>query len=817
MTEISETRPNAKPKSQKLMLKWSWRELWQGQLWPVAVALTLIIACVFALSALVVRVEKIMVDQGRSMIAADLVFRSANPIESTLLVQAEDLELTVSQQTRFGTMAFSEQAMQLVSVKSVESAFPLRGEIVLESPSGLKHQVSPGELWLAERLFDLLQVKAGDTLAIGDADLVVSGKIAQEPELSFNPFSQMPAVLIHADDLAQTGAIQPGSRVQYRAYFNGSDSQLNALQESVSLEPGQRWLSETSQGRTGDVIEKARQYLSLTLILVILMATATLVLTCMHYASTRVETVAMMKSLGASKKWLWQWLARQLAMLFAIAAVTGVTLGAILEYLLRLPLGDVLPQPLPEMGVTPLFISVLVALLVAVPGMGISLIRLVDAPAISVIQQQTQWPVKRQSYWLLALPVAAALFWFGSNSLMWLTLAGLAVLMLLLAVLGVGIVAMLKRGKWGAAMTLALSRISRSRMATGAQLAALTSSLMLLSVIWVLRSDLLSDWQQTLPADAPNVFALNIAPEQQADYLSALDALQVERSEGYPVIRGRLTHINGDDLLQSINDSEERDESLRRELNFTWREQMPHHNTLLEGEWGGQSGVSIESGIAERLGVAIGDKLDFNVSSQVFSATVTSIRQVEWRNMRPNFYFIFTPDVMENLPATWLVSYRINAGQNDVINQLGRDFPTVSLMDLRTMATRIQGIMQQMSLSLSVLAALGVVSGLLLVMTLLRLSMMQRKQEIKLYRTLGASKKRISATVWGEYGIMALIAGVMAAIGAEAVVAALVKWGFELPLNLHPTMWVVVPLLSLLLVVFIIRSMLKELLMPIKG
>ncbi|MGF1703632.1 FtsX-like permease family protein [Photobacterium makurazakiensis] len=817
MTEITETRPNAKPKSQKLMLKWSWRELWQGQLWPVAVALTLIIACVFALSALVVRVEKIMVDQGRSMIAADLVFRSANPVESTLLAQAEDLDLTISQQIRFGTMAFSEQAMQLVSVKSVEDDFPLRGELVLESPSGLKHQVSPGELWLAERLFDLLQVKAGDTLAIGDADLVVSGKIAQEPELSFNPFSQMPAVLIHADDLAQTGAIQPGSRVQYRAYFNGSDSQLNALQESVSLEPGQRWLSETSQGRTGDVIEKARQYLSLTLILVILMATATLVLTCMHYASTRVETVAMMKSLGASKKWLWQWLARQLTMLFAIAAVTGVTLGAILEYLLRLPLGDVLPQPLPEMGVTPLFISVLVALLVAIPGMGISLIRLVDAPAISVIQQQTQWPVKRQSYWLLALPVAAALFWFGSNSLMWLTLAGLAVLMLLLAVLGVGIVAVLKRGKWGAAMTLALSRISRSPMATGAQLAALTSSLMLLSVIWILRSDLLSDWQQTLPADAPNVFALNIAPEQQAAYLSALDELQVERSEGYPVIRGRLTHINGDDLLQSINDSEERDESLRRELNFTWREQMPHHNTLLEGEWGGESGVSIESGIAERLGVTIGDKLDFNVSSQVFSATVTSIRQVEWRNMRPNFYFIFTPDVMENLPATWLVSYRINAGQNDVINQLGRDFPTVSLMDLRTMATRIQGIMQQMSLSLSVLAALGVVSGLLLVMTLLRLSMMQRKQEIKLYRTLGASKKRISATVWGEYGIMALIAGVMAAIGAEAVVAALVKWGFELPLNLHPTMWVVVPLLALLLVVFIIRSMLKELLKPIKG
>lgn len=133
------------------------------------------------------------------------------------------------------------------------------------------------------------------------------------------------------------------------------------------------------------------------------------------------------------------------------------------------------------------------------------------------------------------------------------------------------------------------------------------------------------------------------------------------------------------------------------------------------------------------------------------------------------------------------------------------------------MATRIQGIMQQVSLSLSVLAGLGVVSGLLLVMTLLRLSLAQRRDEIRLYRTLGASRKRVSATVWGEYGIMALLAGVMAAAGAEAVVAALVKWGFELPVSWHPGMWLVVPMLSLLLVVVIIRSMITSLLQPVRG
>ncbi|MGF1726260.1 ABC transporter permease [Photobacterium nomapromontoriensis] len=822
MTELSECQRMPRQVNRALMLKWSWRELWQGQLWPVAVALSLIIACVFALSALVVRVEKVMVDQGRSMIAADLVFRSANPITPVLLEEAAQRDLTTTQQTRFGTMAFSDEAMQLVSVKSVDSDFPLRGELTLQTARSIQHHVFPGELWLAERLFDLLQVKPGDRLAIGDAELTVSGTIKQEPELSFNPFSQMPAVLIHADDLAKTGAIQPGSRVQYLTYFTGPEQQLSALQKAVTLAPGDRWISETSQGRTGDIIDKAQQYLSLTLILVIIMATATLVLTCSHYTATRRETVAMMKSLGARRRWLWQWLTGQLVMLFLLAAVAGISLGALLEYLLRLPLSGILPDPLPAMGVMPLIVSLLVALLVLIPGMGIALNRLVEAPAIAVIQPQVHWPVNRRSYSLLILPMAASLLWFGDNGLMWLTLAGLTVLMLVLALLGVAVVAALKRARWGPAMTLALSRISRSRLATGAQLAALTCSLMLLTVIWLLRSDLLSDWQQTLPANAPNVFALNISPEQQADYLAALDDHGVVRSDSYPVIRGRLTHINGGDLLASSTgqdnaDGDEKDESLRRELNFTWRESLPVHNTLLEGAWGQESGVSVESGIAERLGITVGDQLIFTVNSQVFEATVTSLRQVEWRNMRPNFYFIFTPDLMASLPATWMISYRIEVDQAALVNQLGRDFPTVTLLDLRTMATRIQGIMQQVSLSLSVLAALGVASGLLLVMTLLRLSMAQRTQEIKLYRTLGASRKRITATVWGEYGMMALIAGSMAALGAELIVAALVKWGFELPVSGHPWVWLAVPLISLMLVAAIIRSMLQALLKPLKS
>ncbi|MDO6543500.1 ABC transporter permease [Photobacterium sanguinicancri] len=852
MSELSETSVTTRQHTPHLLSRWSWRELWQGQLWPVAVALTLIIACVFALSALVVRVEKIMTDQGRSVLAADLVLVSGNPIDDDTLASASQRGLTVSKQTRFGTMAFSDENMQLVSVKAVANDFPLRGNLALSSgevASVQSQHVQPGELWLAERLFSLLAVKEGDEVMIGDAQFTVSGLIAQDPELSFNPFSQMPAVLIHYDDIARTGAVQLGGRVQYRAYFVGADAVLSPFRQSIELQAGQRWISESTQGRTGDLIDRARQYLSLTLILVIIMASATLVLTCQHYTASRRETVAMMKSLGARKAWLWRWLAGQLLMLFAFAAVLGVGLGALLETLLRLPLGDILPDPLPPMGLTPLLTSVLVALLVAIPGMGISLIKLVNTPAIAVMQPEGSAQsgsgllntrlsnTSQLSPWrfgLVLLPLGALLIWFGDNTLMWLTLLGLAVMLILLAAIGVAVVALLRKKRWGPAMQLALSRIGRSPLATGAQLAALTASLMLLAVIWLLRTDLLADWQQTLPPDAPNVFALNISEAETQPYLAALDAQNIEHSSMYPVIRGRLVAANGEQFLkgtqipqdnknaqasgdQAQSDEAQPDEALRRELNFTWRESPPVHNQIIAGAWGGEGTVSVEQGIAERLSIQVGDELAFTVNSQPFSAVVGSIRHVEWRNMRPNFYFIFSPDVVAELPATFLVSFRIGSDQSPLLNQLGRDYPTVSLMDLRTMASRIQLMLQQVSLSLSVLAALGVVSGLLLVLTLLRLGLSQRQQEMKLYRTLGASRQRISATVWSEYGMMALIAGVMATLGAESMVAALVYFGFELTPQWHPLLWLGLPVIAVGLVLALAQSMLPKLLQPLKN
>ncbi|WP_305369719.1 ABC transporter permease [Photobacterium leiognathi] len=815
-------------KKRPFFLRWTWREIRQGQLWLVTLALSLIIACVFALSALVSRVEGIIVSQGRSALAADMVLQSSQAVD---LKRLSTNNVITSQQTRFGTMAFSDNGMQLVSVKAVDAQFPLRGDLRLQAADkSVQHHVKPGELWLSERLFSLLDVKVGDTLMLGDGELTISGRILEDPELSFNPFSQMPAVLINNQDIAAIGGIQEGSRLSYRYYFSGSDSALADIRQQFSLTPSQRWLTENDAGRSGDFIERARQYLSLTLVLVVLMASATLVLTCQHYASTRITSVAMMKSLGASRRFLWRWLLQQIAVVFSVAIGVGLLLGFWLEWLLRYPLQQLLPDELPSIGFAPLVISLLLALFISLPALGIPLSRLVNAYAMNTVQATQVSTAKFSPVWLLLIfPVLAAVAWIGTNLFVWLTLLGMVTLLMLLALVGIAAIALLKKIKFGSAYALALSRVNRSKAKTATQLAALTCSLMLLAVIGLLRNELLADWKNTLPADAPNVFAINIAPDQQQAYLDYLDVNQLARSDGYPVTRGRLVAINeqrfystedessNDALAEtSSNTNSERDPALRRELNFTWAETLPSHNDVIAGKWGDSSGVSVESGIAKRLNINLGDKLAFTVGGLEFNATVNSIRDVEWRNMKPNFYFIFTPDVLQSFPATWLVSFRINDQQSDLLNTLAGNYPTVSVLDLRMMATRIQGLLTQVSWSLTVLAGLGVLSGLLLIMTLLRLSISERQTEIQLYRTLGASRKRIAATLWFEYGIIALLAGIIAAVGAEFVVGLLVVKGFELPFTLHPLMWIGLPVLAIGLVYLVSRSQIKKLLLPLR-
>ncbi|MDW2252599.1 ABC transporter permease [Vibrio sp. 1569] len=805
-TEQNSTTQHSPNKS---LIRWSFGEIRQGNLWPISVALILVIASIFALSALAERMEQVIVKQGKDALTADAVFVSANPIPDMLLASTESLER--STMTRFATMAFSDNGMQLISVRAVDDNYPLMGELVLENnPAG---RVKENQLWLDERIMTQLNVKSGDSVTIGDAEFTVSGAVLMEPGLSFNPFQQMPSAYIHQSDVDKTGAIQVGSRVQYRLFLQADDKTLKSLQDDTQLSPSDRWRTQDTASRSNEVFERTTQYLSLTVAIVIIMAATTLVLTCQNYVYSRTQTIAMLKSLGASRRWIEKWLFIQVTILLISASVVGLLLGSGLEYLLRIPLKDLLPDPLPSYGVTPFLVAFISAVLITVPALGIPLLGLIKTPALEVLQQgkaQRSW--KRML--LVLVPVVPLLLLYADNTLVWIVLTGIAVLFVVLAAVSVTLTKLFARVSTHPAMKLALSRINRTPVTSGLQFGALALSLMLLSIIWLVRSDILADWERTLPADAPNVFALNIGDYELDNYLETLDKNGVTRSQAYPIIRGRLTEINGQNVKEVEYEGEGSD-AIRRELNLTWGDTLPEYNDVLSGEWTNKGSVSVEADVANDLGIKLGDTLRFVINSQNYDAVVDTIRYVEWRDMKPNFYFIFSSDVMANLPGSYLISYRIEEENEALLTSMSRAHPTVSVLDIRTMGEKIQALIQQIVSAITILALLGVVAGLLLIFTLLRLSLSQRQQEIRLYRTLGSSKKRINTTLWAEYGIMALIASGVAVFAAEVCVAAVMTYGFDLNAQIHPELWIALPLATFVTLALVVMSLLKRLLTPV--
>ncbi|CAH0529590.1 ABC transporter permease [Vibrio hippocampi] len=792
------------------LLNWSLDEIRQGQLWPIAVSMMLIVSCIFALSALAERMEQVIVKQGKDALTADTVYITANPINSETQQLITHAGLETSFYTRFQTMAFSDNGMQLITVKAVDDKFPLRGDFILQSGEIQSHRVQPNELWLDARIIDRLGVKIGDSVSIGDADLIVKGEVVYEPGVSFNPFQQMPSAYIHQDSVSSTGAIQLGSRVQFRAYMVGDDQTIEQLKSQIPMTPSDRWRDENSSRRTNEIFSRTTQYLSLTVAIIIIMSATTLVLTGQNYVQSRRQTVAMLKSLGASREWIVRWLSIQVLLLAGIAIVSGLAIGFGLEALLRIPLKDLLPDPLPSFGVLPVVIAILSSLLIAIPALGIPLYRLMSVSSKEVFQNQessSHWGI----YCLILVPLIPLLVTYGDNTLVWLVLAGMLGLFALLGLISVLCTVMISRLQLPIAFKLAISRILRSKSSTALQYGALALSLMLLTTIWLVRTDLLQDWQRTLPDNAPNAFAFNIGDFDKASYLHTLDSQNIQRSEAFPIARGRLAKINQQAANVENRPNAKDTDALRRELNFTFADQLPTYNQVVAGQWTETNGVSVEEEVAEALDLQIGDSLTFTINGQEFEAIINTIRKVEWRDMKPNFYFIFTPDVLQSLSTTWLVSFRLEAADDPLISQLSRQYPTVSLMDIRAMGDKIQQLLTQIVWSITVLAVLGVAAGLLLIFTLLRLSLTQRQQEFRLYRTLGASRKRLLATIWAEYGIMALVAGIVATMGAELVVGSIMKFGFDLNWTWHLSTWLAVPLAALFTLAIVLFSLLRQL------
>ncbi|MCF6626589.1 putative ABC transporter permease subunit YbbP [Raoultella ornithinolytica] len=780
-----------------MIARWFWREWRSPSLLIVWLALSLAVACVLALGSIGDRMEKGLSQQSREFMAGDRTLRSSREVPAEWIDEARRLGLTVGEQLSFATMTFAGDTPQLADVKAVDDTYPLYGQLETQ-PTGLKPQA--GSVLLAPRLMALLNLKIGDTLDVGDATLRIAGEVIQEPDAGFNPFQMAPRLMMNTADVAKTGAVQPGSRVSWRYKYAGTPQQLADYEKWLlpKLGPEHRWIGlQQDDSALGKSLERSQQFLLLSALLTLLLAVAAVAVAMSHYCRSRYDLVAILKTLGAGRAQLRKLIVGQWLLLLALAAVAGGAMGAGLEQILLLMLKPVLPAALPPASGWP-WLWAIGAMVVISLLVGLRPYRLLLATLpLRVLRQDivaNVWPLKFYIPLVCAVVVLLLAWLMGGSPLLWAVLAGAVVLALLCGALGWGLLWMLKRLTLKALpLRLAVNRLLRQPWSTLSQLAAFSLSFMLLALLLVLRGDLLDRWQQQLPPESPNYFLINIAPEQVAAVKTFLAGHHVTATEFYPIVRARLTQING----QAAESN--KDEALNRELNLTWRSERPDHNPLVAGSWPPKAGeVSIEEGLAQRLAIKTGDSVTFTGDTQEFSATVTSVRKVDWESLRPNFFFIFPPNALDEQPQSWLTSFRWDNG-NTLLTQLNREFPTVSLLDIGAILRQVGQVLTQVSRALEVMVVLVTACGILLLLAQVQVGMRQRYQELVVWRTLGAGKSLLRTTLWAEFALLGVVSGIVAAIGAEVALAMLQTKVFDFPWSPDWRLWVMLPLCGALL------------------
>jgi len=780
-----------------MIWRWFWREWKSPSLLIVWLALTLAVACVLALGSLSDRMEKGLSQQGRDYMAGDRTLHSPREVPQEWLDNARLDGLQVSRQLTFMTMTFAGETPQLASVKAVDDLYPLFGTLTT-APAGLKPVA--GTVLAAPRLLALLNLKPGGNLDVGDTTLHIAGEVMQEPDSGFNPFQTAPRLLMNLADVPKTGAIQPGSRLSWRYKFAGTPLQLARYDHFIAshIKPDQRWISvDNAADALGKSLQRAQQFLLLSALLTLMLAIAAVAVAMSHYCRSRYDLVAVLKTLGANRAALRKLIVGQWLAVLLLAAVCGSVIGMTFEILLLRMLKPVLPGDLPAASAWPWLWAVgslfIISLLV-----GLRPYRLLLATQpLRVLRRETVaavWPLK---YYLpiLALVVVALLtLLLGGSMLLWVLVGGMVLLSLLLGGLGWLTLRVLRRlTVRSLAFRLAINRLLRQPWTTLSQLAAFSLSFMLLALLLVMRSSLLDRWQQQLPPDSPNYFLLNLTQDQVPQVKNFLEQHHIAPQTFYPIVSARLTGINGKPADPAL------DNALNRELHLTWLEQQPDHNPLTAGSWPPKKGeVSMEAALARRLGVTLGDTLTFTGDTQAFSAKITSFRNVDWESLKPNFFFIFSPGTLNDQPQTWLTSFRLD--HNDaLLVQLNRAFPTVSLLDIGSILRQTGQVLAQVSQALGIMVVLVTACGILLLLAQVQVGMRQRRQELVVYRTLGASKKLLRGTLWYEFALLGVVSGIAAASGAEAALWGLQRKVFDFPWEPDFLLWVALPLTGAIL------------------
>lgn len=799
----------------------SWRLLRQearrGELSIMVLAIALAVAAVFTLAALSERLQSGLLLQSGEFLAADRILSSNQPLPQEWLAQAEQQQLTTAERITLSSMAFAHEQLALVNIKAVTATYPLRGTLTLatnaSSTSNTATLPQQGEVWVDAALLQQLALEKGDRLELGSRQFIVSEFILKEPDTGLNLFHDHPTVLMNISDLASTELIQPGSRLQYQFLFAGTAADISPFERWLlpQLDPlNQRWQSvRDGQSALTIALHRAEQFMLLASLLGVVLAATAVAVAAQQYCQRHYDTVAIMKALGAKRPFIWQVFISHLILLSVFSMGLGLLLGFFLQAIIVQLIQWQFSYQLPAASLAPIWLAVTTGLFTAALFSLYPLARLMAVPPLRVLRRSL---VAQQS-WGKAVHVGIS--FFALYGLMYLY-SGSALLSLLLLASGTfAALALLAIGHLlirfsrqvglhaGSSWRLAMANLQRRAQANSIQMLSFSLALMLLMLMLVLRNELLDEWQQQLPADTPNYFMLNVSEQQRAPLTDLFQQEGIVSSGFYPITPGRLLAVNGEAVQDGNSPQPSQRQGFGRELQLTWQADLPVGNKLIAGQWWQTQadgrfslGVSVEAQAAKRLAIEVGDVLQFKVGAEEFSVPVTSLREVNWNSLQPNFYMIFSPSVLDNAVMTYMAGLHLPAAQQQQKYELLRDFPQVILIDLDSILQQIRTIIAQIGLAISFIMLLVIFAGILVFSAQVQASFMERKQELVILRTLGAPSRLLVQAVLYEFMVLGALAGLIAALAMEISLYVVQTQVFQLTVSWHWRFWLIGPALG---------------------
>jgi len=789
-----------------LALSRDWRS---GELAVLLAALLVAVTALTGVGFFTDRIGQAVERRAAEVIAADLRLQSGRPPDAGYRKLAEQRGLATAAIVSFPSVVFFGEESALAAIRAAGPGYPLRGRLkIADAPFETARETGElpgrGEAWLDSRLLARLGASVGDHVSLGATDFTVTRVLAYRPDEGSAFVDLAPSLLIRLADLEATGLLGPGSRATHSLLFAGDPAAIAEFKADLTKrrKKGERLVDVAEASpQIRSSTQRAGRFLNLSALITVLLAAVAVAMAARRYTQRHLDNVALMKCMGAPQSLVLQVTVIELGLLALVAATLGSALGYLAQQVLAWLLGGIVRAELPAPGAAPVYIGAATALAILVGFALPPMLQLKRVPPARVLRRNLEPPPLRYSvsYGLALAALLAVLYWLVRDvRLVAYVAAGVGAMLAVLFGAGWLLVRLAGRlrGAVGIAWRYGIANLARRGRESVVQVVAFGLGLMVLLLLAVVRNDLLENWRASLPEDTPNFFMVNIPAGETEAFRQFISARGLPRPELFPMIRARLTAINGRPVDELALQSDRGRGFAEREQNLSWAERLQQDNRIVAGRWWteedrGRRLVSVTTEYREEMGLALGDRLSFDVAGEPVEAEIASFREVRWDGFQPNFFLVFSPGTLDGLAGTWLTSMKLAPDQRRLLVDLVRRFPSVSIFDIDAILAQVRDIMNRASLAVQYVFLFTLAAGVMVLLAAIQATRDERRYESAMLRTLGASRRVVLAGVASEFTALGMLAGMLAAFGASAAGWALATQLFDLEYAIDPWVWVI--------------------------